>query len=117
MQLVPGVTHYSAAATIGDQNGTQFSDNGIRSNYDTFYLDGGFDTEIFRNGGNLIPNPDALQEFRILTGNFDAEFGRDPGGVVNMITRSGTNQYHGLAYDYLRNNVPNIGNLHAPIGA
>ena len=110
VQLVPGVTHYSAAATIGDQNGTQFSDNGIRSNYDTFYLDGGFDTEIFRNGGNLIPNPDALQEFRILTGNFDAEFGRDPGGVVNMITRSGTNQYHGLAYDYLRNNVLNAKN-------
>ncbi len=110
VQLVAGITNYSSGATIGDNVGAKFSDNGIRPNYNTFYLDGGFDTEIFRNGGNLIPNPDALQEFRILTGNFDAEFGRSPGGVVNMITRSGTNQYHGLAYDYLRNNVLNAKN-------
>ena len=110
VQIVPGITNYSAESAIGNNVGASFSVNGIRPNANTFYLDGGFDTEIFRDGGNLIPNPDALQEFRILTSNFDAEFGRSPGGVVNMITRSGTNRYHGLAYDYLRNNVLNAKN-------
>ena len=105
--LVPGVTHYSAEPAIGNNNGNEFSDNGIRTGNNSTYLDGAYDTNLYRNGGNLVPNPDALQEFRLLTGNFDAEYGRLPGGVVNMITRSGTNAYHGLLYDYLRNNVLN----------
>lgn len=107
VQTVPGVTNYSPAAVGGDQNGTQFNVNGNRANANTFYLDGAFDSVVYRNGGNMIPNPNALQEFRLLTSNFDAEFGREPGGVVNVITRSGTNQFHGLVYDYLRNNVLN----------
>jgi hypothetical protein len=110
VQIVPGVTSYTAEAAIGDQNGASFSVNGVRTTLNSFYLDGAFDTAIYRDGGNLIPNPDAVQEFRLLTGNFDAEFGRAPGGVVNLITRSGTNQYHGLAYDYLRNNILNAKN-------
>lgn len=110
VQVVAGVTNYSATPAIGNSNGTTFSVNGIRTNFNSVYLDGGYDTSFFRDGGNLIPNPDALQEFRLLTSNFDAEFGRFPGGVVNIITRSGTNKYHGLAYDYLRNNVLNAKN-------
>ena len=110
VQTVPGITHYSAESQTGDQNGAQFSVNGNRTNANSIYLDGAFDTAVYRNGGNLIPNPDALEEFRLLTSNFDAEFGRSPGGVVNLITRSGTNQYHGLVYDYLRNDVLNAKN-------
>ena len=106
VQIVPGVTDYSANSAIGNNFGTTFSTNGNRKNMNTFYLDGAFDIAIFRGGGgNLIPNPDALEQFRMLTSNFDAEFGRSPGGVVNLVTRSGTNQYHGLAYDYLRNDA------------
>ena len=107
VQLVPGVTNYTGESAIGDQNGSSFSVNGIRTALNSFYLDGVFDTAIYRDGGNLIPNPDAVHEFRLLTSNFDAEFGRAPGGVVNLITRSGTNNFHGLLYDYLRNNVLN----------
>lgn len=107
VQLVPGVTNYSGESAIGDSTGASFSVNGIRTALNSYYLDGVFDTAIYRDGGNLIPNPDALHEFRLLTSNFDAEFGRAPGGVVNLITRSGTNQFHGLLYDYLRNNVLN----------
>lgn len=103
VSLVPGIVNYNASAQIGDENGTQFSTNGLPGDYNTFYLDGSYDTEFYRGGGGIVPNPDALAEFSILTSNQDAEFGRDPGAVVNTITRSGTNQFHGVAYDYLRN--------------
>lgn len=116
VQLVPGITKYAASAQIGDSNGTEFSTNGIRPNFNSFYLDGAFDTSFYRGGGNVIPNPDALQEFRILTTNFDAEFGRYPGAVVNAITRSGTNTFHGTAYDYLRNNIFNAKNYFSTTG-
>ncbi len=111
VQLVPGVTAYGAAGPGGNQYGTTFSVNGTRVNENSFYLDGAFDSSLFITGGNLLPNPDALQEFRILTSNFDAEFGRYPGGVVNVITRSGSNQFHGLVYDYLRNDALNSRNF------
>lgn len=110
VQIIPGVTNYKPAAAGGDSAGTTFQVNGNRSYGNSFYLDGVFDTTIYRNGGSQMPNPDALQEFRILTSNFDAEFGREPGGVVNAITRSGTNAYHGTVFEYLRNNVLNAKN-------
>ena len=80
---------------------------------ESYYLDGSYDTSFMSQGGNVIPNPDALQEFRVLTNNFDAEYGRYPGGVVNAITRSGTNTFHALAYDYLRNSKLNLKNYFA----
>lgn len=110
VQIVPGVTNYSADNATGSRTGAQLSVDGLPTNTTAYYLDGAFDTAYYHVGGNIIPNPDALQEFRLLTSNFDAEFGRSPGGVVNLITRSGTNQYHGLLYDYLRNNVLNAKN-------
>jgi Carboxypeptidase regulatory-like domain/TonB-dependent Receptor Plug Domain len=110
VQILPGVTNYTPDVATGSRAGTQLSVNGIPTNNTAFYLDGAYDTNVWQFGGNLLPNPDALQEFRVLTSNFDAEFGRSAGGVVNAITRSGTNQYHGLAYDYLRNNVFNAKN-------
>lgn len=113
VQLVPGVTTFAPSATIGDSAGNKFSLNGNRTNENSYYLDGSYDTSFMSQGGNVIPNPDALQEFRVLTNNFDAEYGRYPGGVVNVITRSGTNDFHALAYDYLRNNVLNLKNYFA----
>ncbi len=113
VQLVPGVTTFAPSATIGDTAGNKFSLNGNRTNENSYYLDGAYDTSFMSQGGNVFPNPDALQEFRVLTNNFDAEFGRYPGGVVNAITRSGNNQLHGLAYDYLRNASLNLKNYFA----
>jgi len=110
VQLIPGVTSYGAQSAGGNQYGTTFSVNGTRTNQDSFYLDGAFDTSLFITGGNLIPNPDALQEFRLLTNNFDAAYGRFPGGVVNVITRSGGNAFHGSLYDYFRNSALNLKN-------
>jgi len=108
VQTVPGVTNYIPDVPTGSRAGTQLTVNGIfRST--AFYLDGAYNTDI-QLGGNLLPNPDALHELRVLTSNFDAEFGRLPGGVVSAVTRSGTSQYHGLTYDYLRNDVFNAKN-------
>ncbi|MBS1814176.1 MAG: TonB-dependent receptor [Acidobacteria bacterium] len=111
--LLPGITGYNASAPIGDGTGTQFSTNGVRVQFNSAYLDGALDISVFRTGANVIPNPDALSQFRVLTSNFDAEFGREPGAVVNTITRSGTNQYHGVVYDYIRNSSLNAKNYFA----
>jgi hypothetical protein len=112
--LSPGVTNYSASqgsSVRGDNIGATFSTNGLRTSENSYYLDGAQNTSVFHGGGgNFLPDPDSLMEFRILTTNFDAEFGTMPGAVVNALTRSGTNQFHGLAYDYLRNNILNAKN-------
>ncbi|HWR16890.1 MAG TPA: carboxypeptidase regulatory-like domain-containing protein [Terriglobales bacterium] len=110
VQVVPGVQSYAADKPTGSRQGTQFTVNGVPDFNSAYYLDGAYDTNLWRFGGNLMPSPDALQEFRVLTSNFDAEFGRSAGGVVNAITRSGTNNYHGLLYDYLRNDALNSKN-------
>lgn len=103
ISLVPGITNFAPSTQIGEADGVQFSSNGLTANFNSFYLDGAFNTTFYRGGGNLIPNPDALEEFSIITSNQNAEFGSNPGAVVNAITRSGTNQFHGVAYDFLRN--------------
>src|SRR5260370_6414066 len=61
-----------------------------------------------------MPNPDALQEFSVQTNNFSAEFGRNSGGIVNAVTKSGTNSLHGAAFWYARNNALNAANFFAP---
>ena len=108
LQVIPGVTNYIPDVATGSRVATQITVNGLSLNTD-FYLDGAYNTDA-QLGGNLLPNPDALQEFRVLTGNFDAEFGHLAGAVVNAITRSGTSQFHALAFDYLRNDVLNAKN-------
>jgi hypothetical protein len=107
LTIVPGVTNYAGDVQTGSRQGNQMIVNGIPAQNTAYYLDGSYDTNVWRFGGNLLPNPDALQEFRVLTSNFDAEFGRSAGGVVQAITRSGSNEFHGLVYDYLRNNMFN----------
>ncbi|HEY3838064.1 MAG TPA: TonB-dependent receptor [Bryobacteraceae bacterium] len=104
----PGVTNYNADSNIGTRAGVAFSVNGLSTDQVSYYLDGSYDTiTASSSGGNKIPNPDALSEFRVLTSNFDAEFGRSPAAVINAITRSGTDRFHGAAYDFIRNNILN----------
>ncbi len=68
-----------------------------------FYIDGGANNGGLRNTGNLAPNPDAVQEFRVTTNGYSAEYGRFSGGVVDFITKSGTNSLHGTAFEFIRN--------------
>jgi hypothetical protein len=72
-----------------------------------YTLDGGTSIQSLRNTGNPAPNPDAVEEFRITTHMFDAEYGRYGGGTVNVITKSGTNSFHGSLFDYARNDAFN----------
>jgi hypothetical protein len=95
-----------APGTVQTQSGLGgFSVNGSRERNNNFMVDGvdNNDTEVPGIPGGLsTPNIDATQEFRVLTGNFNAEYGRNSGAVINVVTKSGTNEYHGNAYIYYR---------------
>jgi hypothetical protein len=67
-----------------------------------YYLDGGINMTGLRNTGNILPNPDAIQEFKVQTNSYSVEYGRFASGVINVVTKSGTNQYHGSLFDYFR---------------
>ena len=67
-----------------------------------YFLDGGTNMTGLRNTGNIAPNPDAVEEFRVITNSYSAEFGRFASGVINILTKSGTNQFHGSLFEFLR---------------
>lgn len=72
-----------------------------------YYLDGGSNMTNLRNTGNVLPNPDAIQEFRVQTNSYNAEYGRFANGIINVLTKSGTNKYHGSLFEFARNTVFN----------
>lgn len=86
---------------------TAFSISGGRNDSNTFILDGGANNDLLDNSVVYNPNPDAVQEFKVLTSNFTAEYGRNSGGIVTVVTKSGTNAFHGSAYEYNRNDAYN----------
>jgi hypothetical protein len=102
MELTPGAVNVSAPLT-GSNDANYLNVNGNRIRENNFFLDGAFNNSLYRNGGNMAPNPDAVDEFHLITSNFDAEFGRLPGSVMNVVTKSGSNSFHGTLFDYLRN--------------
>ncbi len=77
--------------------------NGTLPNQENYLLDGGNNVDEQTNVNDPFPFPDALQEFSVQTTNYDAEFGQSAGAVVNIVTKSGTNQFHGDAFEFLRN--------------
>jgi outer membrane receptor protein involved in Fe transport len=83
--------------------GAGYSIGGGRTDSVTFLLDGGNNNNLLSNSYVANPNPDAIEEFRVLESNYSAEYGRNAGGIVSVVTKSGTNSLHGTAYDYLRN--------------
>jgi Carboxypeptidase regulatory-like domain/TonB dependent receptor len=114
--LVPGVT--AGGSTYGTASGNQA--NGARTNsiaFGNYFIGGAFGNQsaffvdgVSVNGpannvAGLIPSPDIVQEFRVATNNVSAEYGNYAGGVINTTTKSGTNAFHGTAYDYLRNTI------------
>ncbi|HEV7930431.1 MAG TPA: TonB-dependent receptor, partial [Nitrosospira sp.] len=72
-----------------------------------YYLDGGTNMTNLRNTGNVAPSPDAIQEFRIQTNSYNAEYGRFASGIINVLTKSGTNRFHGSLYEFVRNEAFN----------
>ncbi|MGI8989447.1 MAG: carboxypeptidase regulatory-like domain-containing protein [Bryobacteraceae bacterium] len=104
--LVPGVRASALFTQVAyaSYNDQFVSINGSRVNANQFYLDGGANSTAGFNGPGLFPSVDLVQEYKVQTNNFSAEFGNTAGGVINVITKSGTNQLHGSLYDFLRNN-------------
>ena len=113
IDLSPGVVvNVASAAAVG--NGTQdINVNGNGSDQNNYMMDGATLTNYGSGGGAqsgnfpgiAIPNPDAIQEFKIQTSQYDAEYGRNPGASVNVTTKDGTNNFHGDAWEFFRNSV------------
>jgi hypothetical protein len=87
--------------------------NGSRQNQVSYQLDGGNNVDEYTNVNQPFPMPDALQEFSVQTSNYSAQYGQNAGGVVNVITKSGTNDFHGNAFEFVRNSVLNARPWHA----
>lgn len=109
--LIPGVV--APPAGLGGQDGNAtpggfgnvtggFNVNGQRNQSNNFLLDGASNNDSFNTGFVLRPPPDAIQEFKILTHSYDAEYGRNAGSVVNVVTKAGTNTWHGGAWEFNR---------------
>jgi outer membrane receptor protein involved in Fe transport len=97
--LQPGVTETNSDSGAAGS----YSIAGGRSDSVTFLLDGGLNNNLLDNSVVFNPNPDTIAEFHILESNYSAEYGRNGGGVISVVTKSGTNQWHGSAFEFLRN--------------
>jgi Carboxypeptidase regulatory-like domain/TonB dependent receptor len=110
LQLQPGVM-----STVGSSNSLVYgsdspgavSVNGGRGRSNNFSVNGGDANDLFANLPTVQPSPDSIDEFRVITNTFDAEYGRNSGSVINVVTKSGTNDLHGSAYEFFRNKVLN----------
>ena len=108
LQLQPGVTGTGGADLFfGSNQSGAVSVNGGRGRANNFSVNGGDANDLFVNAPAVQPSPDAIQEFRVVTNTFDAEYGRNSGSVVNVVTKSGTNFWHGSVYEFFRNQALN----------
>ncbi len=112
LQLQPGVqSQLGSNLFFGSNDAGVVSVNGGRGRANNYEVNGGNANDVFVNLPAIQPSPDAIEEFRILTNTFDAEFGRNSGAVVNVVTKSGTNNIHGDVYNFFRNTVLDAGNF------
>jgi hypothetical protein len=104
LQLQPGVqSQVGLDSVYGSDRAGVVSVNGGRGRDNNFTVNGGDGNDLFAGLPAIQPSPDAIEEFRVLTNTFDAEYGRNSGAVVNVVTKSGSNDWHGNAYEYFRN--------------
>ena len=125
LELTPGVQNSTfnpgqpnPVITLGYPEQRTFINGGVDGGAGSvsYYLDGGINMTGLRNTGNILPNPDAIQEYRVETNNYDAEYGKMSGGVITVLTRSGTNAYHGSLFEYWRNDALNANNWNSTLG-
>jgi hypothetical protein len=104
----------SALSPSGDLNPGTISINGQREFANSFVLNGSDVEEDVNMGAAIVPNLDSIAEFRILTSNFDAEYGEFSGGQINVVTKSGGNEFHGDVFEFLRNTDLDARNFFSP---
>jgi hypothetical protein len=108
LQLQPGVqSQLGNDLFFGSDKAGVVTVNGGRGRSNNYTVNGGDANDLFVNGPAIEPSPDSVDEFRVITNSFDAEYGRNSGAVVNVVTKSGTNTLHGSAYEFFRNDVLN----------
>ena len=113
MSLVPGVSNQTGMdePQAGITGSVSYSMNGGRVEYNNWELDGGDNMDNGSNGSlNVYPSIDAIAEFKVLTSNYGAQYGRNGSGTVEVETKGGTNAFHGDAYEFLRNDAFNAQN-------
>ncbi|RPI24292.1 MAG: TonB-dependent receptor [Acidobacteria bacterium] len=118
LDLTPGVDNQRTSNVFGGPSQETSVNGAANAGGGTvnYMLDGGSNTVGLRNTGGLMPSPEAIQEFQVATNSFSAEHGRFSGGVVNMITKSGTNNFHGSLFEAVRNDALNA-NRWSPSGS
>ena len=112
LQLQPGVqSQLGSDLFYGSDQAGVVSVNGGRGRSNNYTVNGGDANDQFANLPAIQPSPDSIEEFRVMTSTFDAEFGRNSGSVVNVVTKSGSNVVHGNLYEFLRNQHLNARNF------
>ncbi len=113
--VLPGVLNVSASESITYViSGPTMNVNGGRGNWNFFTFDGAYFLNGARNTGLNYPPPDAGQEFRMQTANFDAEYGLNAGSQMAVVSKTGTNMFHGDLFEFLRNTVLDMRNFFSP---
>jgi len=112
--LAPGVAPAAQGSAGSARGDFSFNVNGAREDANNFLLDGVYNGYAKLNGFATSPPVDAVREFEVLTNAYDASFGRNAGGQVNVILQSGANRFHGTVYEFLRNSVLDGRNYFAP---
>src|SRR5258708_6972034 len=108
LQLQPGVqSQIGNNLFYGSDKPGVVTVNGGRGRSNNYSVNGGDSNDLFANLPAVQPSPDSIEEFRVITNTFDAEYGRNSGAVVNVVTKSGSNDLHGSVYEFLRNDVLN----------
>ena len=113
MRTLPGVVSNDASDfRLAFNNTDSFQTNGLRGSMNNVYLDGSINTDVGANDGQYTQvSLDAIGEFKVQTSVFNAEYGRNPGVLINATTRSGGSQFHGTAYEFLRNDAFDANNF------
>ena len=108
LQIQPGVqSQLGDSLFYGSDRAGVVTVNGARGRSNNYSVNGGDGNDLFANLPGVQPSPDSVEEFRVLTNTFDAEYGRNSGAVVNVVTKSGTNDWHGDLFEFFRNDVLN----------
>ena len=101
--LEPGAVSGNPKRGVEQSKGVDVSFNGARGGYNSYYIDGATNTDPLYNTLQASPSLDAVAEFRVMTNMYSAQYGRAGGAIVSIVTKSGSNAFHGTAYEYLRN--------------